>query len=346
MDDEYNVDTRAIFTQLNITPVKNLKIVGGVRFEQMPKYKLGSTQTYLFDSIDTTGTPVIEEIFTRTEADYKADEIEIIPRFAAIYALNERNVFKLLYGQATNRPSFFNNTKNTLNPNLDDLKPEKIKTVELNYISSFSSGLTINFSIFRNTLSNLITRVSELDTAGNYSTWNANAGKMITDGLELTISAKPINNLDVELSGTYQKTSDKRKGYENLDVAYSPDILGYFKVSYLFEPFGPNTTKIICSMTGNYVDAMETFWDDKPIDPGSGDFSPYGRIGDKTDGYLSVGANINIKNLFNTGLFLNFKVSNLLNEEIRYPTFTNNAWADKGTLGHKRFFMLSAGWKF
>ncbi|MEZ5672911.1 MAG: hypothetical protein R3E08_11265 [Thiotrichaceae bacterium] len=39
-------------------------------------------------------------------------------------------------------------------------------------------------------------------------------------------------------------------------------------------------------------------------------------------------------------------VSNLLNAEIRYPVFSNNSWATRGTVGEDRTFFVSIGMKF
>jgi len=46
------------------------------------------------------------------------------------------------------------------------------------------------------------------------------------------------------------------------------------------------------------------------------------------------------------GLFIDVRVSNLLNEEIRYPVFSNNSWATLGTVGEDRTFLVTVGMKF
>ncbi len=135
---------------------------------------------------------------------YDEEKVEIIPRLAAIFYLNDNNIFKFLFGKAINRPSFFQNTLNSLDPNRDDLEPESIQTLELNYISNLSPMFTLNASIFRNTLNKLITRIVEFDEQTNeYESWSFNAGKMVTNGIELTLNAEPVLNLRFELSGIY-----------------------------------------------------------------------------------------------------------------------------------------------
>jgi outer membrane receptor protein involved in Fe transport len=322
-----NIETRAIYTQVNYSPFGSLKLVAGIRMEQSPKYGLFSSRTY--------GTNPPGKQF----GDYNREKIEIIPRFAAIYYLNRKNIFKVLFGKAINRPSFFQNSYNSLDPTLDDLKPESIQTLELNYIGTISSKLALNVSLFHNILENLITRDFEFnESTGYWRSWSSNAGKMITNGVELSLTARPIENLKLELSGTYQNTDDKRDNYKNIDVAYSPNFLGYLKASYHSAIFS-------LAVTGNYVGAMETFWDETIGDPNVKPISG-SRIGDKVDGYFVFGANLRLEDLFLEGLYLNLRCSNLLDAEVRYPTFTNNPYFDRGTLGMGRSFLLTVGYKF
>jgi len=320
------ITTRALFTQWNYSPNNSLRLVAGVRFEQSPKYGLGSTHS-------VSNQAPIEQT-----AVYNRDKIEVIPRLAVLFYINDHNIFKFLYGKAINRPSFFQNTQNTLDPDRDDLEPEKIQTFELNFISTISSRFTLNASLFRNSLDKLITRVVQFDNQGNYLSWSENAGKMVTQGMELSLNMEPIDNLRLELSGIFQKTKDKRKEFENIEAAYSPKFLGYLKTSYRTEWFR-------LAITGNYVGEMETFWDRTKADP-DGIIRDGARIGEKVKGYFVLGANLRLEDLLIQGLFLNIRCSNLLDEDIRYPTFTNNEWATKGTIGIGRTFLLTLGIKF
>ncbi len=317
-----DIVTQAFFAQVTYKPVKNLELVAGLRLEQMPEYTLGNLQT-----LDPVNQTKVEETYTE-------DKVEFIPRVALVYSFNDRNIVKLLYGKAINRPSFVQNTKNTLDPQRDDLQPEYLQTLELNYISAISPKITLNASIFRNTLENLVTRFLVFEP--NYLSWFDNGGKMITNGAELTLQTRPVKGLSLELSGTYQETKDKL--LEDIDVAYSPKFLGYLKASYRYKKF-------TLAVTGNYVGEMESYWDEA-IENEDGTFG--NRIGEKVPGYFNLGANLRINDLCcYKGLYLNLRVSNLLDQEIRYPNYTsNNRWCDRGTLGHSRFFMLTLGYKF
>lgn len=319
-----HVSTRAFFVQAVYRLLDKLSIVAGMRLEQVPAYSLGARLAQ--------GT----EFFSSIEGIFDYEKIAFIPRLAVIYSLNEKHVFKFLYGTAINRPSFFQDVNNLYTPGADPLEPEEIHTVEVNYIGAFGRDFLLNISLFHNSLDKLISRVSLLDENGDYYSWSANAGGMNTRGVEVTVNAEPFDNVRLELSGTYQETTDERPEYKTIDVAYSPKFLGYFKASY-------RTERLALAVTGTYVGAMETFWDDSIINP---DGSRGARIGERTPGYLLMGANVRWEKLFGSGLFLNLRCSNLLDAEVRYPTYTNNAWADRGTLGHRRRFLLTLGYKF
>ncbi|MDM8565728.1 TonB-dependent receptor [Candidatus Halobeggiatoa sp. HSG11] len=328
-----NVNTTAIFTQVNYDLLDNLKIVAGLRGEQVEKYEVGWSQG-----------PSENLEYTEIKGKYEQGDIEIIPRFAAIYSLNENNIFKLLYGKAINIPSFFQNSQQVQSGN-ENLEPEYIETFELNYIVSFPPKITTNLSIFRNTLDKLITRVHYFDDQGTYHSFSSNAGEMVTNGIEISTLFSMFQHFRLELSGTYQKTENQMEGFKDIDVAYSPNLLAYAKASYAV-----NMGKIgngIFSMTVNYVDEMEPYWDNSPQDTDDPNSPVKGRVGEKVDSYFLLGCNMRLDNLFGKrGLYLNIRGSNLFDKDVMYPAGTNNAWADKGTIGPGRRFLANIGWKF
>jgi len=313
--------TQSIFAQIDYTLSDRLKFTAGAMLEQTPGYTLEERIGNF-----TIGNASI------TQATFSHLQVEFVPRIALIYYLNDRNIFKFLYGKAINRPSFFQNIDLLFTPDLPPLKPETIHTFEINYIAQLSSKLTVNLSIFRNILDKLIHRT--IFTVGDsVFAYYANVGEMVTHGVEMTIMSSPSRSLYFELSGTYQDTKDRRPGFENIEVGYSPKFLGYLKASYFFNK------NISLAVTGNYVDEMEAYFDDT--------LNPPRRLGDRVGSYFLLGANLRIRELFGTGMFLNLRVSNLLDEEVRYPTTANNfQFASKGTIGRGRSLLLTIGWKF
>ena len=102
---------------------------------------------------------------------------------------------------------------------------------------------------------------------------------------------------------------------------------------------------ISISLNYQFIGCMESYWDDRPLDPAS-TYEPIGRLGDKINETSLFGINLLYKNLFIDNLSANVKVSNLLDTEVRYPTYTNNSWADKGTLGEQRAFFITVNYNF
>jgi len=88
---------------------------------------------------------------------------------------------------------------------------------------------------------------------------------------------------------------------------------------------------------------MESYW---KISKTSFDPKDGGRIGVKVPSYFVSDLNLRFDDLFSKGIFVNLNVSNLFDNEIRYPTTTSNDIFDKGTLGHGRQVILGVGWKF
>ncbi|MBN2105049.1 TonB-dependent receptor [bacterium] len=321
--DDSKIITRALFSQANFTPISRLKVVGGLRLEQMPDHSIGYSL-----APSEAGQPA-----SVSQLKYSYNTWEAIPRAAVLYNINKNNIVKLLYGEAINRPSFQQYIDNFLGIQ-KSLKPEKIKTYEINYMVSLFSGFTAGINIFRNEMTDLLSRDQGFNPG--YYSFFSNVGKMRTHGTEITIIAESVDKkLNVEASITYQQTEDQRQ--PDIDVAYSPNWLGYLKATY--KPMENYTF----SLTARYVDRMLPYWDSSPLDTSNSESPPVGRIGDSVKGYVNVGANFRVDHLLNTKCYLNIRGSNLLNTEIYYPTFTNNRWADRGTLGEPRTFLVTFG---
>jgi outer membrane receptor for ferrienterochelin and colicin len=234
-----------------------------------------------------------------------------------------------LYGESIVDIATQQNT-NQFAKNLPALTLENINTTELAYIGSFQK-VGVTASLFRNQLDNLIVRTNVINLGAvdskRYMMVMNNSGKMRTYGAELTVQLRPSESWQLELSGTYQKTRDKKL---DMPAAYSPNFLGYAKAAY---QISPNQT--IAAM-GRYVGSMMPLYDE----------STQKRLGNTVDGYTVLDVNYRRNNVFTKGLFIDLRVANLLNEEIRYPVFSNNSWATLGTVGEDRTFLVTVGMKF
>jgi len=317
-----SIVTKSLFAQVKYELSDKFKLVAGMLVEQTPPYTL---ENQVGDN--TLGNTVV------TRATYSLTKPVFIPRLALIYSPNKNNIFKFLYGKAFDRPSFFLNRDLLYDPNLSPLEPETIQTLEVNYIGYLSKRLTFSLSVFRNMLANLIYEIIVYNPDGSFDIRSRNVGKMDTNGIEFMLQYEPMDKFRLEINGTYLDTKDKRPGFEDIEVDDSPKFLGYFKASYFF------SKNISLALTGNYVDDMEAYYDER--------LNPPSRVGDRVNGYFRLGANLRLRNLFGTGIFCNLRVSNLLDEEVRYPTdYIAEAFAKKGPLGKGRTFLVTLGWKF
>jgi outer membrane receptor protein involved in Fe transport len=325
LDESDTITTVAAYSQLNYTPRDNLRFVLGVRAEHMQPYSAGRW--------DYRGTPAA----TLAEGRYDRDTIDVIPRAAMVYSINDRNVLKILYGEAINRPAMVQNAEQMSSPiNPPQLVPEEITTFEVNYVGSLALNLDVNASYFHNELENLIVRTARLGDGGQYVPFNTNGGTMSTDGIELTLRSQLTPAFSFEASGTWQDTKNRRENLRDVEPEYSPSLLGYLKASYNL------SDKASCSLTGVYVAEMEPYWEVSPDDPDTGR-----RIGDRVDGYITLGANIRVEDIFDRGYYVGLRGSNILDEEYLYPVTMNNIPSlDKGFVGSPRTFIASFGRKF
>jgi outer membrane receptor for ferrienterochelin and colicins len=314
----------AIFSQLNYHPDQYWKLTAGLRLEKILGYDA---------LIEYGATPAT---YKQTVAKYADQKLAVIPRFAAIYTPNQEHIFKLMYGKAITAPSFGQNTTSRVEGNLPPLNAEQIETYELNYITYLSPRYMVSANLFHNRSKNLLERVMKVDQFSNYTSFLGNAGKWSTNGIELGLQAQPTDNTTLELSIAYQKAKDINRS--EIEPAYSPSILGQFKLSYQFDK------QLSISLTNYYVSKMEVFFDPSLKNP-DGSFGR--RInGTPSKNYLMTGVNLRYQDWLNKGAFLNLKINNIFNKEITYPTFTRNNWIDKGSVGEERSFMLTLGYEF
>jgi len=317
--------TQAAYMQAKWSVTDKLLFVGGFRMERQLPHSLeakiqGATPQYV-----------------HIKDEFKKDEIVFVPRLAAIYSLNEDNVVKLLYGEAVNRPGFFEKA-DMVGQSYPQLLPERIKTFELNVTGAVYSKLTFGVSFFRNELENLISRKNGFDQNKKFYSYWSNSGELRTYGFEGQLMFRPVSNLTFDFALTYQDTKDINN--ENIETAYSPKLTGYIKGAYSF------WEGISFAVSGIYIDRMQTQWDSSPIDASNPNSLPKGRLGEETKPYFKLSCNLRVPNFPVNNMFINLSSVNILDSDIYYPTTSNSIWAPKGTLDYGRTFNLSVGYNF
>lgn len=331
----------ALYTEVDIQVIERLRLTAGVRLEQQYAYHIFKSYRLGMDTLAVN----INSTVPRNKAN-------LIPRFAAIYNLNKKHVLKIMVGKAIKQPSIVNNLdilnyNHILSENKAFLLDEEIFTTELNYMAFLNKNNIINASVFRNSMNNLIQRNVEIVPGTN--TWIAytdNTGKLLTHGVEFIFNTTPTKHIQADISFSYQQTKDLDR--PDQAVAFSPNLLGYAKIAYDI-PLSLTKVKgthLSIALSTNYTDKMYSYWNTQTTDSGDPNAPEIGRIGDETPAFFVVNSNLRLNNFLTTDLWLGIKVYNLLDSKIYSPTYTSNAWADKGMLGQSQHFLLMVGYKF
>lgn len=271
-------------------------------------------RSYKTNGITDGGLPT-QSTFGRTLGNIQSTS----PRLAAIYTLNTSSVVKFLYGEA-----------NRLGD--DILKPEITKTTEINYIYSTTKFYT-SVSMFRNQLQDLVIKHLVFEN-GSLVSRESNGGEITTNGIELIINGDLTKRLFGEFSITVQDSEDQKN--KNIEVGYSPKTVSHAKLYYTIN-------NSIIALIGRYVGSMETFYDLTKQNP---DNSYGARTGNKINSYVVLDLNIRQDNIYKS-IYLNFKINNILDKEIRYPNNQEtNELLDRGTIGLGRTLIATIGMTF
>lgn len=317
----------AVFMQSTYTIMKKFHIIGGIRLEQTPKYDI--SYMVRFDPQNNNAN------FLYRTGTYEFDDVLIIPRAAILYNITPIHHLKLMYGMAVREPSIGENMDVVRYPDRPQLKPAYMNTFELNYIGLISNYASLNFSIFQNNVNNLISRTNTMQ-GGVMQLYNTNSGKLQTRGTELSIMIKVKPRFTARISATYQQSKNLKEGYDNITLEYSPQLLTYITTSYRF------WKEHTISLSGYYVDEMETYWNPSStsLDPNDGS-----RIGEKSPAYFVGNVNLRFNNLFKRGIYCFAYAHNILDTKIKYPTTRSNDEFDLGTFGNSRNISIGIGIK-
>lgn len=318
------IATSAVFAQARYVFLNDLKLIAGVRFEKMNAYRMTGDRNR-----DTPASTSVTGV-------YDQSDIETIPRLAAIYEINPGHVIKAIYTTAIRRPSFWYNTKVTLDGSaVDDLSPEHVTAYEINYSATLSPRFKTSVGIFRNEFDDMIGTYSNLDSTGTYTSQTMNHESFYTNGAEFTVTSQILPTLKVQLSAAYQYT--RLKNRDDIIAPNTPEFLGYAKLSY--QP----VRDLTIGLSANYV--AETQSDFEQVIKNADGTTTYGnRITEKAPDYLNIGLNIRAENIWKPGVFINVKISNLLDQDIRSPG--PYSWAGRGVPGFGRRFLISTGIAF
>ena len=146
---------------------------------------------------------------------YSSFGAALSPRIGLIYNPTADSAVKLLYGQAYQTPNAFQLyfAVSGLNPN-PRLKPETIRTYELDYEKYLPGNTRFSVSAYHYRISKLIEE-TEIPSGSGITTYE-NAGTVSSDGIEMEIEYKPDNGMLARASYALQRAHDETgQGLDN-----------------------------------------------------------------------------------------------------------------------------------
>lgn len=295
-----------LFLQGDYAVTDNLTLVAGARLSFVDSYDCHRRR-----GLSAAGSS------PRPDIELDSDHY-FTPSVGATYAFNDNHRLKLLYGEA-----------NQDNKNARFEEPEMIKSAELIYTYA-QDDLLVSLGGFFNKIENLARTLQRYDaSSGRYLIVADDTGEVENYGIEFNLDWRPSSASRLELGATWQDARDPNE--PDIDVAYSPHWVAHAKASY--QP--GNTTY---GVYGTYVGSMKASWQWNPGSLGGA------RIGKDVDDYFLVG--LNVRHEFpGSGIFANLHVSNLFDEEFRYPA-NEVINLERGNFGPGREMLLTVGVAF
>lgn len=221
--------------------------------------------------------------------------VTINPRLGLINQPNKKITLKVLFGTAFRAPTnaeLYNTAPIRIaNP---DLKPEKIKTYELNFIYSPSTFYVFQTNLFRNDLSNII--IADIPVTGG-KTQNQNVGTATVNGLEAKLDIFLSQQFSSFINYTYQegKQNNGSQESEMPNIANNKGNIG----------FSVHMAKLFSiSLISNWVGTRSV--------PST---NPLGKV----DGYFVTNLVISTKKLFDDRVSASLNIRNLFNQTYLDP---------------------------
>lgn len=223
-------DTRSVFAQLNYEFSEKLRIIGGVRIEDLKGY----ARTVLNDT---------DEPDNRPQGDIKNST----PRVSLIYQASKNQQIKLMAGDATKLPYAQD----------DRFSSEEVRTLEVMYTLA-KEDMLLTVSVFDNSMSNLLIESLDFDSNGSLATRTNPGNKVDTIGTEITLQKRIGERWRSELAVTFQDSEDRV--FPERDVIYSPSTAAHGKLIY-------ERNDISTSLLGRYVSGMTPFYNPNTLEP-------------------------------------------------------------------------------
>jgi len=204
------------------------------------------------------------------------------PRAGVVYRATSKLTFKALYGTAYIQPSNYYRWENWANPFAmhipnENIKPEKLQTIEFNTNYFINKNVSVRASIFRNDMTDIIRPIPADPQEGNYPYYNplrtaigastssgfveinGNLGKMYSQGVELDVNFQ-ISKILTSLGYTYLDGEDMENNTKlaktsqhklNWNIAYTTKKFNIALTTRYYSDVNTTNTNTLYGNTGS-----------------------------------------------------------------------------------------------
>jgi outer membrane receptor protein involved in Fe transport len=302
--------THDLFAETSLRVREGLRMVIGARLTLLPS---------AYD-VEVVRLLIGEVRRASLRPDHRA---QLNGRAALLWTPRADQVVKLIWGSAS---------QDSADASFGEL--EQIQTIELNTTLT-REHWTLSASLFRNRIDNIARNIQLLDPeTGDYRSVDDNSGSWRTHGVELIVDGRPLPDLTLSASLTWQQTDDRLSAIE---PGYSPELLAKLRAAWQRGP-------LTYAGYAHYVDGMEPDWN-FVTGPREGVVE---RIGERVPGYWNIGLNLRWEGGAGSGAggpYAGLHVANLLDTDNRYPA---NLLTDfeRGLIGPGRTVTATVGYAF
>ncbi|WP_316847470.1 TonB-dependent receptor [Pedobacter psychrodurus] len=247
----------AAFGQLSYQITEKLTATAGLRYDYEHKRLLASGE-YLIPTLD----PIVIQGDTLAKANFYA----ISPKLSLAYAIADHNNVYATYSRGYRAGGITQLASDPTSKPLDTYKPEYSNNFEIGSKNTFfDQRLSANIAAFYVNITDAQIPVLILPDA---LTTTRNAGKLVSKGIELELSARPVKGLSIDYNFGYTDASYKAlnvsKGGETVDLTgnkqiYTPETTSMFALQYSYEI--DKRTKLNAIARGEWLFTGNQFYD-------------------------------------------------------------------------------------
>ncbi len=223
----------AAYGQLSYQITQHLTATAGLRYDYEHKRLLASGE-YLIPTMD----PIVTQGDTLAKANFNA----ISPKLSLGYAISNNNNVYATYSRGYRAGGITQLASDPTTKPLDTYKPEYSNNFEVGTKNTFfDQRLIANIAAFYVNITDAQIPVLILPDA---LTTTRNAGKLVSKGVELELSARPLKGLSIDYNFGYTDASYKSlnvsKNGATVDLAgnkqiYTPETTSMFALQYSYE---------------------------------------------------------------------------------------------------------------